>query len=279
MSTLDGCDLEDCLEIASEKAVTIERVGFCRGRAHGLVKSGRGELVLTDCDFTSNGGRVKTDGRGAFIRDCVVRMRDCVFACNLLEAQMQPLGVGALMLSRCPRTFIDDCRFIGNGYNGYGAWHSVSCIRAESSPLTVRDTWFLGNRARLDHNGGAHVYMGEHSSGCAFTNCVFAGNESVNGDRPNSAPLVFNTQWSSKGRIEVVNCVFSNNVNRSKGAAAGFLLGRGQAKVVGCKFIGNDGPDIGVAEKDSAIVLSGTAFDREEKDAFAVFAGKIEKEK
>lgn len=275
---LDGCDLADCLDVEVKNRLSVTHVTFTRGARHGLSKAGPGELVLHDCVFIANATRSQSSGRGLFASGGVLRMNKCSFEHNALGVNIKHLDAGAVSLVKC-RTSVEVCRFERNGYAGYGEWYSVSCILADSSALTVKDSVFADNRSKLGHNGGAQVCLRGHVSGSSFTNCVFAGNVSEGGKSALSGALVFNSTWNSKGWCEVVGCTFSNNVNQTKGAAAGFLLGRGQAKVVGCKFIGNDGPDIGVAEKDSAIVLSGTAFDREEKDAFAVFAGKIEKEK
>ena len=123
-SILDGRDAFEGLSINNSAAVSIERVVFIRGLNCGLIKSGAGDMLISDCLFLTNGtGRAgNSSGKGARVSGTktttVVTFTNCVFRGNRVKTGMDggvaPLGGGINASSlKCLR--IEDSLFVHNG--------------------------------------------------------------------------------------------------------------------------------------------------------------------
>ncbi len=117
LSTIDKNGNFDCLAFDNAQSVTLDGFLLMRGKAHDLLKSGAGDLVVTNCTITgvSSGNG---PGRGAHITgtaSTTARFSDVRFL-NILGSGTAGTDNGtAMYLSTMGRVYIDDCLFATNG--------------------------------------------------------------------------------------------------------------------------------------------------------------------
>ena len=201
VSTVDGMNRSVGLYINNSAAVTVERMRFYRGLAHGFQKSGAGDITLVDCRIEStsttpghnNGRGMHATGSSGTTRFTAER---CVFANNLTPSGYNSgsggSGIGALV-QNFARAIFDDCTFEGNGdVNRAGGWLYAVCagsaLFANASPTTMRGCRILANTGNvatqyggggtflIDGRVGSAIIFNGNCSGSAMTNCVVAGN-------------------------------------------------------------------------------------------------------
>ena len=273
-SVIDGDDKTDCLTVANSAALEVERIHFTRGLSCGLIKSGAGDMRVSDCLFFTNGTDQATNssGKGARVAGTktttVVAFTNCVFRGNRARTGMaggcppQGGGINASSL-KCLR--IEDCTFVHNGIyirspggansgdpstgncSGSAVYSSapVSAVgcRFAANFGTVRNG--TGGTATTSGGYGGTVRLVSGSEGSAFTNCAWV----ANGDEivwPGFATAALNTSGplvvhfgNASGTVDVERCTFAYNLADGFETTAGLNLILGTANVHNSIFFGN----------------------------------------
>ena len=268
-STIDGCDSWDGFAVNNAAAVDIERIKFIRGLNCGLIKSGAGDLLVSDCIFLTNGTERagNTSGKGARVSGTkattVVTFTNCVFRGNRVKATYSSacaaLGSGINGSSlKCLR--LENCYFVHNGNflrspgganSGDSSTGNFSGSAVYSSaPVSAVGCRFIANFGTVINsnttsggNGGA-VRLVSGAEGSAFTNCAWVANgEEVNwtwnNKGPNDSGALVVHFGSASGTVDVERCTFAYNLNDGYETTAGLNLSLGTANIHNSIFFGN----------------------------------------
>ena len=271
-SILDGREAFECLSINNAAAVSIERVVFTRGLNCGLIKTGAGDLRVSDCHFLTNGmGRATVkNGKGARVSGTaattVITFSNCVFRCNRAkpgsDGGCSAYGAG-LNASSVKRLRLEDCTFVHNGIHlrGPGGGNSYEPSAGESygsavystAPVSAVGCRFAANFGNVRNNNsdkrdegfGGTVRLQAGAEGSAFTNCTWVANgdqivwQNYGTSGKNIAgPLT--VQFASKdGTVDIDNCTFAYNLVDGYEVTAGLNLILGTANVRNSIFFGN----------------------------------------
>ena len=274
LSTIDKNGGYDCLSFDNAQAVTLDGFLLKRGKEHDLVKSGAGDIVVTNCTITgiSSGNG---PGRGAHITgtaSTTARLEDVRFV-NILGSGTAGTDNGtALFAQTMRRVIIDDCLFSTNGCPFYATGNELhnmngACIYADGAPLTVRRTRFAGNRSQALTYGnvsrGGVVRILGNCGVTAFTNCVFVGNEVVHGYSNYSEFKSYKAGMlaasPSAGMVDVVGCTFAMGLAEVSSGAAGVSVIGGTANISDCIFYGNTNGTANTAGSDIQVFSGATA--------------------
>ncbi|MBR2938536.1 MAG: hypothetical protein IKC15_01600, partial [Kiritimatiellae bacterium] len=271
-SILDGREVFECLSINNAASVSIERIVFIRGLNCGLIKSGAGDLRVSDCHFLTNGmGRAtNTSGKGARVSGAtattVVTFTNCVFRCNRAKPGSDG-GCGAygagINASKLKCLCLEECTFVHNGIHlrapGSGSSYEPSAGNTygtaiySTAPVSAVGCRFAANFGTVRNNNsdtkddgfGGTVRLQAGAEGSAFTNCAWVANgEEIvwqnygTGGKNIAGPLT--VQFASKeGTVDVNNCTFAYNLTDGYEVTGGLNLILGTANVRNSIFYGN----------------------------------------
>lgn len=269
-SILDGRDSFEALSIKNSAAVSIERLIIKRGLNSGLIKSGEGDLYVSDCHFLTNGmGRATVQsGKGARVSGAkattVVTFSNCLFRCNRAKpgsdggCSAKGGGINASNL-KCLR--LEDSTFINNGIHlrnpGGGNSYEASSGNTYGSaiystvPISAVGCLFKANFCQVlnwnnnEFGNGGTVRLHAGAEGSAFTNCAWVANgEEITwpgngtGGKNNAGALTV-MFGSREGTIDVNNCTFAYNLTDGYEVTAGLNIILGTANVRNSIFFGN----------------------------------------
>ena len=269
-SVIDGDDKTDCLTIANSAAVEVERIYFTRGLGRGLVKSGAGNMRVSDCHFFTNGTAQagSSAGKGAYVSGTktttVVTFANCLFRGNRVKTSFSSAsaskgcGVCAENL-KCLR--LEDCHFVHNGHflrvpanpnsgDSSAGDFSGSAVHS-SSPVSAVGCRFIANfgnvvngNSTTSGGSGGVVRLLSGAEGSAFTNCAWVANGeeiiwSGNNKGPNESGALAVHFGSASGTVDVERCTFAYNLNDGFETTAGLNLILGTANIHNSIFYGN----------------------------------------
>ena len=269
-SVIDGDDKTDCLTIANSAAVEVERIYFTRGLGRGLVKSGAGNMRVSDCHFFTNGTAQagSSAGKGAYVSGTktttVVTFANCLFRGNRVKTTFSSAsaskgcGVCAENL-KCLR--LEDCHFVHNGHflrvpanpnsgDSSAGDFSGSAVHS-SSPVSAVGCRFIANfgnvvngNSTTSGGSGGVVRLLSGAEGSAFTNCAWVANGeeiiwSGNNKGPNESGALAVHFGSASGTVDVERCTFAYNLNDGFETTAGLNLILGTANIHNSIFYGN----------------------------------------
>ena len=270
-STLDGREAFEGLAINNSAAVSIERIVIMRGLNCGLIKSGAGDLHVSDCHFLTNGmGRASNqNGKGARVggtkTTTVVTFSNCVFRCNRAKpgsdggCSSKGAGINASNL-KCLR--LENCLFVHNGIhlrgpgggnsyepssgNTYGsAVYSTAPVSAVGCRFAANFCQVLNWNTVADGGNGGIVRLHAGAEGSAFTNCAWVANgEEITwpgqgSAGQNNAGALTVLFGSKEGTVDVNNCTFAYNLTDGYEVTAGLNIILGTANVRNSIFFGN----------------------------------------
>jgi len=271
-ATIDGRNVWEGLSINNSAAVDIERILFIRGLNCGLIKTGAGDMRVSDCLFLTNGlgsASNNSNGKGARVSGTtttVVTFTNCVFRGNRANSDQggsAPHGGGIHGSSlKCLR--IEDSLFVHNGIhlalpgraNSYypSTGDCSGSAVYSSAPVSAIGCRFAANFGTVRNgNGGTATTSGGYggtvrlvsgSEGSAFTNCAWVANgdqiawPSVTAGLNTSGPLVVHF-GDAAGNVDVERCTFAYNLADGYETTAGLNLIRGTANVHNSIFFGN----------------------------------------
>ena len=272
-SVIDGDDKTDCLTIDNSAAVEVERIYFTRGLGRGLVKSGAGNMRVSDCHFFTNGTAQagSSAGKGARVSGTktttVVTFANCLFRGNRVKTGMDggvaPQG-GGINASKLKCIRLEGCTFIhngiyirtpggGNSYDPSTGDCSGSAVYS-SAPVSAVGCRFVANFGTVRNgNGdpvttsggfGGTVRIISGAEGSAFTNCVWTANgdmivwPSVKAGLNMSGPLVVSF-GTAAGKVDIERCTFAYNLTDGFETTSGLNLIRGTANIHNSIFFGN----------------------------------------
>ena len=196
-ATLDGAGSYDLLSVGNDAGfdLVVERILFTRATSWGVSKTGAGDATFRNCRFYDNGGRTKYYTGGALKltgADAVVTVENCLFDGNLSTREFAsfqeyaPAVGSALSATSLGRLVLVDTSFVTNGIaiadgaaNPFGPKSTGPdgvALKADSVPVVARNCRFVGNTAHVWQTGGIVALVGA-GGGSAFTNCLFAGNQ------------------------------------------------------------------------------------------------------
>ena len=271
-SVIDGDNKTDCLTIANAAAAEVERILFTRGLSCGLIKTGAGDMRVTDCNFLTNGmDRASNNaGKGARVSGTktttVVTFTNCVFRCNRakLGADGGCLAYGGgINASSLKYLRIEDCYFVHNGIHlrapGGGSSYEPSSGGSYGSavystaPVSAVGCRFVANFSGVRNNdgdtksggSGGVVRLGTGAEGSAFTNCAWVANGGeivwqgygTGGKNAAGALVVF--FGSNSGTVDVERCTFAYNLADGYETPAGLNIILGTVNVHNSIFYGN----------------------------------------
>ena len=268
-STINGRDAWDGLPINNSAAVEIERILFTRGLNCGLIKSGAGDMRVSDCIFLTNGTERagNTSGKGARVSGTkattVVTFTNCVFRGNRVKATYSAacaaLGSGINGSSlKCLR--LENCYFVHNGnflrspggansgdsstgnFSGSAVYSSAPVSAVGCRFIANFGTVINSNTTSGGHGGAVRLVSG--AEGSAFTNCAWVANgEEVNwtwnNKGPNDSGALVVHFGSASGTVDVERCTFAYNLNDGYETTAGLNLSLGTANIHNSIFFGN----------------------------------------
>ena len=271
-SVIDGDDKTDCLTIANTAAVEVERIYFTRGLNCGLIKTGAGDMRVSDCHFFTNGmdRASNTSGKGARVSGTaattVVTFVNCLFRGNRAKpgsdggCSAYGAGIYAATL-KCLR--IEDCTFVHNGIHlrapGGGSSYEPSSGSSfgsavySSAPVSAVGCRFAANFGNVRNNDGdtkdggfgGVVRLTTGAEGSAFTNCAWVANGDeivwqgygTGGKNAAGALVVF--FGSNSGTVDVERCTFAYNLADGYETPAGLNIILGTVNVHNSIFFGN----------------------------------------
>ena len=233
VSVVDGANEYTPLTVANANAMGFERIVFRRGPTRNVKKTGTGDITFSDCRFTESVSASGQEGRGVHLTGggaTVARFARCTFCDNVSTnlaksgSRFAGRGVGAYFAS-CGRIELEDVDFLRNGVAigssdfrySQGNDNHGAAIYAVGAPVVARGCRFVANSLPGDttDESGA-VSLSGACGGSAFTNCLFAGNESFvsnSGNDPVFETAAIVVQMGAvEETVEVANCTFAYNL-------------------------------------------------------------------
>ena len=258
MSTIDGGNVADnLLAFANAKPLELEGLNLVNARQHAVVKSGAGDLTVTNCNIEGNGLSVaQVSGRALNLSGTVaaqVTVVDTRFARNYESDRYGAYGP-CVYLSTLARATFDNCLFVTNGVapfaqSGVAGPGESACrggaVYASNAPLTMRNCRLLANRAnnRSSLASGGIVRLEGASHPSAFTNCLFVGNSgkeaSANEKAADAGGVISVLLGSAAGRVDVDCCTFAYNLECAWRSPAAINAMKGTVNVRNSIFWGN----------------------------------------
>ncbi len=273
LSTIDKNGYYDCLTFANSQPVTLDGFWLRRGKERNLVKSGAGDITVTNCVSSDASGI--TSGHGGYLvggAATVARFANVRFS-NLIGGGTTGGNKGtALYLETFSRVFVDDCTFATNGCSfSYGFGNSMydqdgAALFAKNAPVTVRGTRFLANRSQVLNTSGERGGVVRVTGACgatAFTNCLFVGNEVVhafgntNDYKSNAGGML--AANPSSGSVDIVNCTFAMGLATITCGPAAVAARAGTVNVLNSIFYGNTNCAWNTAGSDIYVAAGATA--------------------
>jgi len=269
-ATLDGAGSYDLLSVGNDAGLdlVVERILFTRATSWGVSKTGAGDATFRDCRFYDNGGRTKYYNGGALKltgAGAVVTVENCLFDGNLstreyasYQQYFAAVG-GALSATTLGRLVLVDTSFVTNGIaiadgatNPFGPISGTGpdgvALKADSAPVVARNCRFIGNTAHVWLTGGIVTLVGA-CGGSAFTNCLFAGNQtpcsytrvSVDGQTIYSkyAGAVSMRLSNAAQTVDFSQCTIAYNLDDSVAGGGGIDVRGGTANIVNSILFGN----------------------------------------
>ena len=263
-SVVSGDSGYDCFTINNDKPLTLEGFFVTKGRFHGLVKSGTGDITVTNCVFDGNGtyaGNNPPAGRALSIAGVASSTTATVADCTILRHYERDVAgaAGALSLSSLRQAWVTDCLFASNGVEGitgapFGdkngrSGHWGSALAAANAPVTVERCEFRGN---VGHSmyingsyGGGIVMLRGNCDGSVFRNCAWIGNNSLYSKGatttytdPEGGSLVVRLADADQvARVE--NCTFVWNFYSGSNSTAGVNVRAGTVAITNTIVWGN----------------------------------------
>ena len=207
--------------------------------------------VFDSCGTTWYGGSFgDNDPRGAGgvfygTSGVILSFDKCVFSRNKYTKSSGSAGHGiGAGFTGWKSVIIDNSLFVSNGYSSTSlrsknSGAALSSTRGaaiySTSPITARNTKFIGNTAGIFSDGthgtaGGVVYIKYASATSALTNCLFLANSCEHcraGSRNanEGGVIVVRSNSSSSKKIEVVNCTFAYNFSDGQDTSAGIDIG------------------------------------------------------
>ena len=266
-ATLDGAGSYDLLSIGNDAGLdlVVERIIFTRATSWGVSKTGAGDATFRNCRFYDNGGRTKYYTGGALKltgADAVVTVENCLFDGNLSTREFAsfqeyaPAVGSALSATSLGRLVLVDTSFVTNGIaieNGaekpYGPKTTGLdgvALKADSAPVVARNCRFVGNTAHVWEQSGIVTLVGA-CGGSAFTNCLFAGNQTpcayarVSGNNQYSkyAGAVSMRLSNAAQTVDFSQCTIAYNLDDSVTGGGGIDVRGGTANIVNSILFGN----------------------------------------
>lgn len=243
-TTIDGQLKRTPLNFKNANAVTLERIALTNAVAQSVVKTGGGDMTLRECLVAGN--KIKTTGLiGSFTgaSGAVLRFEDCDFADDNIGSYLRQVNGGAITAKTFARVEVLNCRFlrVGNGQLGtdskwtqHGDQVSGSVIYAESAPLTVCGTSFVGCHNENGGGFGGLVVVKGAASKCAFTNCLWCACEDIYSgylDTEDRAGALVLDLANAGVEADIVNCTFAWNLADARRSPAALNVIKGAAKV------------------------------------------------
>ena len=237
-----------------------------RATSWGVTKSGAGDATFRDCRFHDNGGRTKYYNGGALKltgAGAVVTVTNCLFDGNLSTREyashqqyFAAVG-GALSATTLGRLVLVDTSFVTNGIaiadgatTPFGPISGTGpdgvALKADSAPVVARNCRFIGNTAHVWIESGIVTLVGA-SGGSAFTNCLFAGNQTpcsntrVSGNNQYSryAGAVSMRLSNAAQTVDFSQCTIAYNLDDSVTGGGGLDVRGGTANIVNSILFGN----------------------------------------
>ncbi len=273
-ATLDGAGSFDLLSIGNGAGfdLVVERLCFTRATSWGVSKTGAGDATFRDCRFLDNGGWAKYYTGGALKltgAGAVVTVTNCLFDGNLSSREFAsfqeyaPAVGSALSATGLGRLVLVDTSFVTNGIaiadgaaNPFGPKYTGPdgvALKADAAPVVARNCRFVGNTGHAWQTGGIVSLVGA-SGGSAFTNCLFAGNQtpcSYRRSANNGATRYINYSGTVSVRlsntaqtVDFSQCTIAYNLGDSLFGGGGLEVHGGTANVVNSILFGNQrGPE------------------------------------
>lgn len=274
MSLCDAVNVGYCFNFENTQAIMLDGFHLKRGENHNLMKSGAGDITVTNCVSSDASG--VPNGHGGYLigsSETVARFANVRFSNLFGGGQLGGNKGSALYLKTFSRVYIDGCTFSTNGCSfSFSFGNSMydqdgAALFAKDAPLTVRGTRFLANRSQAldtpNSEGGGVVRVTGSCGATAFTNCLFVGNEVVHAfgniteyKTDKGGMLVASP---SLGTVDIVNCTFAMGLATMTCAPAAVAVRSGTVNVLNSIFYGNTNCAWNTAGFDIHVAAGATA--------------------
>ena len=250
MTWLDGNNVYRTMEFSVPQGalLTVERIRFSHSSQPELKKSGKGDLRVLDCLFTTPIGSGTIAGRGIYATGAgTVAITNCNFM-NLIGPYEDNSGGGALYFDACAAAYVDHCLFVTNGtsFKANGGWarYRGAAAFVNATPTVFSNCRFAACGAALrEATVGGVVEFAGASGGSKLVNCVFVGNndfQSMNmPDETVCAGAIAVTMSATSQTLDVENCTVAYNITQGKWNAAGITVGTGTVNLKNSIVYGN----------------------------------------
>jgi hypothetical protein len=273
MSLCDAVNVGTCFSFVNTQAVTLDGFHLKRGKERNLVKSGAGDITVTNC-VSSDASGVQS-GHGGYLvgsSATVARFANVRFS-NLFGGGTTGGNKGtALYLETFSRVYIDGCTFSTNGcsfssgFNNNMYDQDGAALFAKNAPITVRGTRFIANRSQVLNTNGERGGVVRVTGSCgvtAFTNCLFVGNEVVhafsNKTQYKSDTAGMLAASPSSGTVDIVNSTFAMGLATITCGPAAVAVRSGTVNVLNSIFYGNTNCAWNTAGFDIHVAVGATA--------------------
>ena len=237
------------VNVGEGASLELERVIFTRSTTCALKKTGKGDLVIRDCQFVNNQAGGQIDGRGLYVSGGHATVSNCQFRLNRGGTELPGFGCG-IHLTDCVNAFVDDCLFATNGgrfgtcQETWSGQYNGSAAYVNNTPAVFRNCRFTahGSGQRTDTDGGTVYFCGK-SGGSALTNCTLVGNSDFLSNQYSTTGRAGGTivcaMSSQSAVLDVCNCTIAYNLTQGQYASAGINVMSGTVNVRNSIVFGN----------------------------------------
>ena len=251
MTCLDGNNVYRTMEFTVPQGalLTVERIRFSHSSQSELKKSGKGDLLVRDCLFTTPIGSGTIAGRGIYATGAgIVTVTNCNFQ-NIIGPSEDNSGGGALYFDTCAAAYVDHCLFVtngtsfGNNNSGWARYRGAAAF-VNATPTVFSNCRFAACGAALrEATVGGVVEFAGASGGSKLVNCAFVGNsdfQSMNMPAETACAGAIAVAMSDTNQtLDVENCTIAYNITQGKWNAAGITVGTGMVNLKNSIIYGN----------------------------------------
>ena len=290
-TVIDFAAVKSGITIANGTGITatFDRLELRNTSEGAVVKSGAGDIEVTDCRFlncsedtTSGAGHAKG---GAALRlsgstDAQATVSGCVFEGCMGERVKLDVRGSVLHVTTFGGLELSNCLFLTNGlpWNPYkdglnNIGTVLSIVHVSGAPVQATRCRFIGNRAAT-RDGTACFYLTGTSGGSMFDHCLWSANANswtgVNnpGDHPSTATFVINLA-NATDKVDIIGCTMAYNLVDAYKGSGGLSVVKGAARIRDSIFYGNGRTTGGTGGNDLALQANGSA-----DIAYSIFTAK-----
>ena len=259
-AVFNGDGLYNIMDVTLPAGCTLsfERIRFDHAKQKAIVKSGAGNISLTDCRLSCNGWGIGHNTSIATGCGLYAAGAGTVSVVNTLVDGNGPIhydqnryGGWGIYVTGSSQVTIDNCNFVTNGIwlaNKGNGWHENPkgvALYVVDSPIVLSNSRFAGNVSkpgRANNKAGGTFFLEGACNGSRIENCTFIGNLDLAGGQASGTigGICFVSMKNATDTLTVSGSTFAYNNTQSTGYGAGGLtVYKGAVTVTGSTFYRN----------------------------------------